>query len=88
MPPAIAGARFPAYHSLNLRADRRFTLRRSSVIAYISVWNAYDRANVASYYWNTETRRRRRHAPVANAADLRHRVGLLSEGARDELYLA
>jgi hypothetical protein len=51
----IAGARFPDYHSLNLRADRRFTLSRSSVIAYISVWNAYDRANVASYYWNTET---------------------------------
>jgi hypothetical protein len=48
----IAGARFPAYHSLNVRADRRFTVRGASVVAYISVWNAYDRKNVASYYWN------------------------------------
>lgn len=52
----VAGARYPAYHSLNVRADRRFTLRGSGMVAYISVWNAYDRANVASYYWNTETR--------------------------------
>jgi hypothetical protein len=50
----VAGLRYPAYHSLNLRADRRFLLRGSSMVAYLSVWNAYNRANVASYYWNTE----------------------------------
>lgn len=49
-------ARYPAYHSLNVRVDRCFVLRGSGIVAYLSVWNAYDRRNVASYYWNTETR--------------------------------
>jgi hypothetical protein len=53
----INAVRFPAYHSLNVRADRRFLRSGSSVVAYVSVWNVYDRANVASYYWNTETQR-------------------------------
>jgi hypothetical protein len=52
----VAARRYPAYHSLNVRADRRFTMRGSSITTYISVWNAYNRANVASYYWNTERR--------------------------------
>jgi hypothetical protein len=52
----VAGARFPAYHSLNVRADRRFHAGGSTLLVYLSVWNAYDRANVASYYWNTATR--------------------------------
>jgi hypothetical protein len=48
----INAERLPAYHSLSLRADRRFHFRRSSLIVYLSIWNAYDRKNVASYYWN------------------------------------
>jgi hypothetical protein len=51
-----AAERYPAYHSLNVRADRRIFFRASSMVTYLSVWNAYDRANVASYYWNTEER--------------------------------
>jgi hypothetical protein len=50
----VAGERYPAYHSLNVRADRRITFRSSSMVAYLSVWNAYNRGNVASYYWHTE----------------------------------
>ncbi|MEW5992923.1 MAG: TonB-dependent receptor, partial [Candidatus Zixiibacteriota bacterium] len=45
-------SRYPDYHSLNLRVDRRFHYRRSSVIAYLSVWNVYNRKNVSTYYWN------------------------------------
>lgn len=53
----INEARYPAYHSLNVRVDRRFHFRRSSLVAYLSVWNAYDRRNIATYYWHTEEER-------------------------------
>jgi outer membrane receptor for ferrienterochelin and colicin len=45
-------SRYPAYHSLNVRCDRRFHFKGSSIILYASVWNAYNRGNVAAYYWN------------------------------------
>ncbi len=45
-------ARLPDYHSLNLRYDRRFHFKRSTLIAYLSLWNAYGRRNVATYTWN------------------------------------
>jgi hypothetical protein len=44
--------RYPDYHSLNLRFDRRFHFSRTNLTVYFSVWNAYNRKNVASYYWN------------------------------------
>jgi len=50
----INAVRYPAYHSLNLRMDRRFHFSGSTLIAYLSVWNAYDRRNIASYYWNVD----------------------------------
>ncbi|MCP4581679.1 MAG: TonB-dependent receptor [candidate division Zixibacteria bacterium] len=40
------------YHSLNIRFDRRFHFGGSNLICYVSVWNAYNRKNVASFYWN------------------------------------
>ncbi len=50
----INGARHPDYHSLNLRVDRRFNFARSSLVVYLSVWNVYDRRNVAGYIWSEE----------------------------------
>ncbi len=44
--------RYPAYHSLNVRCDRRFNFKGSNLIFYASVWNAYNRKNVGAYYWN------------------------------------
>jgi hypothetical protein len=44
--------RMPAYHSLNLRFDRRYNFSGSSLIVFFSVWNVYNRKNVAQYYWN------------------------------------
>ena len=44
--------RYPAYHSLNLRADRRYNFSNSNMIVYFSIWNAYNRENIGSYYWN------------------------------------
>ncbi len=53
----INAMRYPAYHSLNVRVDRRFYFGRSNLVAYLSVWNAYDRKNVAAYYWDVEESR-------------------------------
>jgi len=48
----INAARYPDYHSLNLRFDRRFHFTGSNLVFYLSVWNAYDRKNLAGYFWN------------------------------------
>ncbi len=48
----INSKRMPAYHSLNLRFDRRFYFNKSNLTVYLSVWNAYNNKNVASHYWN------------------------------------
>lgn len=48
----INEARLPAYHSLNLRFDRRYYFSGSNLTFYLSVWNAYNRKNVANYFWN------------------------------------
>ena len=50
----INDSRMDDYHSLNLRVDRRFYFNKSSLILYFSVWNAYNRENVAMHYWNED----------------------------------
>jgi len=63
----INSERYPDYHALNIRADRRFTFAHSSLVAYLSVWNAYNRKNVAGYFWNEAEQK----------ADTVHQFGLL-----------
>ncbi len=48
----INANRYPAYHSLNLRVDRRFYYDSVNLVTYLSIWNVYNRKNVALYYWN------------------------------------
>jgi hypothetical protein len=43
------------YHSMNIRIDKRFYFSSSSLLVYPSVWNVYNRQNVAFYYWNEVT---------------------------------
>jgi len=50
----INQSRYPDYHSLILRFDRRFHFSGSNLIFYFSVWNAYNRKNVATYFWNDQ----------------------------------
>ncbi len=45
-------SRYPDYHSLNIRFDRRFHFSRTNLIFYLSVWNAYNQKNIAAYFWN------------------------------------
>lgn len=47
-------ARYPAYHSMNIRADRRFHFRRTNLICYFDLYNVYNRKNVVSYIWNVQ----------------------------------
>jgi hypothetical protein len=49
--PAYA-ARLPAYHRLDLRATRRWEFRRSTLTAYIDIFNAYDRTNLLGYAYS------------------------------------
>lgn len=45
-------ARFPPFHQLDLRVDRRWILRRVSVTAYLDVQNVYNHNNVEAYLYN------------------------------------
>ena len=48
----INSSRLPDFHSLNIRVDRRFYFQSSTMVVYLSIWNAYGRKNVAAYSWN------------------------------------
>ncbi|MCB0743962.1 MAG: TonB-dependent receptor, partial [Ignavibacteriae bacterium] len=48
----INSKRLPDYHSLNVRVDKRFYFSSTSLIVYLSVWNAYGRENIAFYQWD------------------------------------
>lgn len=52
----INAERLPAYHSLNIRVDRRFNFSSTALVCYASVWNVYDRRNIAAVYWNSVAR--------------------------------
>ncbi|MEM6337421.1 MAG: TonB-dependent receptor, partial [Bacteroidota bacterium] len=51
------GERLPAYHSLFLRVDRRYNFAQTNLVAFFSLWNAYNRANVEERFWNATDER-------------------------------
>ena len=50
-------ATYPAYHRLDLRAERVFTTRHSAVTLFVEVDNVYNRDNVYMYEWSRALRR-------------------------------
>jgi outer membrane receptor protein involved in Fe transport len=44
--------RLPAYHRLDLRATRRFELRRGVLDVYVDLFNAYNQVNLRSWDYN------------------------------------
>jgi hypothetical protein len=48
----VNAERYPAYHSLNVRFDKRFHFASSNLVSYLSIWNVYQRKNVATYFWD------------------------------------
>ncbi len=49
-------ARLGAFHQLDLRVDKRWTLDRASVTAYVDVQNVYNRANPDSIFYRYDFR--------------------------------
>lgn len=46
------GERLPLFHGLDLRADRRWSLRRVQLVGYLDVQNVYGRKNVSGVRWD------------------------------------
>ncbi len=46
------GERLPVFHALDLRVDRRWSLRRVQLVGYIDVQNVYGRENVSGLQWD------------------------------------
>ena len=44
--------RYPVYHSLFIRVDRRFVFRAAVLSVYLSLINATNHKNISRYYWN------------------------------------
>ncbi|MDH7516296.1 MAG: TonB-dependent receptor [Bacteroidota bacterium] len=53
----VNACRLPDYHSLNIRADKRFFFRRSTLTLFLAIWNVYARKNVPFYRWNIVSER-------------------------------
>lgn len=49
-------ARFPPFHQLDLRVDRRWIYKRVSFLAYLDVLNVYNRQNVEMYVYSYDFR--------------------------------
>ncbi len=72
----IYGLRLPDYHRLDLRATRRFHLKKSELRAFIDIFNAYDRTNLVGYDHRitvsgtqvTDTRKPREQLPLLPSA--------------------
>jgi hypothetical protein len=47
-----AGPRLPLFHALDLRVDRRWSLRSVQLQTYIDIQNIYGRKNVSQYQWD------------------------------------
>jgi len=47
-------ARYPTYHKLDVRIDRRFNFEKWNLTAYIDIWNVYNQKNVGAYIWNDD----------------------------------
>jgi len=45
-------ARFPDYHRLDLRVDKKFYFKKASLTTYFELQNLYNRQNIYGYFWN------------------------------------
>ena len=50
-------ARTPAYHSLFLRYENHKNFDNGNLIFFVEFWNAYNRGNTETYYWDDRIRK-------------------------------
>ena len=50
----INSERYPDYHKLDIRIDRRFHFKNWTLTTYLDVWNAYYRDNVLAYRYEID----------------------------------
>jgi outer membrane receptor protein involved in Fe transport len=48
-------ARYPDYHKLDFRIDKKFLFGSYTLTAYLDLWNVYNRSNVISYSYKTDS---------------------------------
>jgi hypothetical protein len=51
---AVNANRYPAYHRLDLRLDRRFMFDGWNMVTYLDFMNVYNRKNVWEYYYKSD----------------------------------
>jgi len=49
-------ARYPDYHKIDFRIDKKFLLGSYTLTAYLDLWNVYNRSNVISYSFKTDAK--------------------------------
>lgn len=49
------GERLPLFHALDVRVDRRWSLRRVQLVGYFDIQNLYGRENVSGLQWDQRT---------------------------------
>ena len=49
--------RYPYYMRVDLRVDRKFDFKKTSIVAYLELQNLFDRENIYSYYWNENSKK-------------------------------
>lgn len=50
-------SRYPYYMRIDLRVDKKFDFKSTSIIGYIELQNVFDRENIFSYYWNENSKK-------------------------------
>ncbi|MEX1277419.1 MAG: TonB-dependent receptor [Bacteroidota bacterium] len=48
-------ARYPAYHKLDVRLDKKFHFSSWTLTAYLDLWNVYNRQNILSYSYKVDS---------------------------------
>jgi outer membrane receptor for ferrienterochelin and colicin len=48
-------ARFPAYHKLDVRLDKKFVFSAWTLTAYLDLWNVYNRENILDYSYKVDS---------------------------------
>jgi len=51
---ATNSARYPDYHKLDIRLDRKFEFDSWTLTAYLDLWNVYNRQNVLAYTYKVD----------------------------------